>query len=119
LYPVQPDEWGFSPWYPLLALRALEESALPIFKGRKKILKELTGSRQKQEWIIGNYYWVLWKWRMKEIHDDGFRFMPISCTTSLKQMLMTPCLELRVEDSTKAAEQAPGAKSRLTDGAYR
>ena len=38
---LQLDEWGSSPWYPLLAMRALEESALPIFKGRKKILKGL------------------------------------------------------------------------------
>jgi len=30
---LHPDEWGWSPWYPLLALRELEETALPIFKG--------------------------------------------------------------------------------------
>ena len=35
------DEWGSPPWYPLLAMKALEETTLPIFKGRKKVLKEL------------------------------------------------------------------------------
>jgi len=44
---LHPDEWGSSPWYPLLALRALEEAALPVFKGRKKMLKTLKNSRQK------------------------------------------------------------------------
>jgi len=81
---LQLDEWGFSPWYPLLALQALEDTALPIFKGRKKILKELRASRPKREWIIGNYYWALWKWCMKEIHDDRFKFVPQSCATLLK-----------------------------------
>jgi len=73
---LHPDEWGSSPWYPLLALCTIEELALPIFKGRKKMLKMLKNTRPKREWVIGNYYWMLWKWRMKEIHDDGFKFVP-------------------------------------------
>jgi len=116
---LQLDKWGSSPWYPLLALQALEESALPVFKGRKKVLKELKSSRQKREWIIGNYYWALWKWCMKEIHDDGFNFVPISCAVSLKRVLLTPCLEVQVKGSTKDTEQALGAKGRMTDGAYK
>ena len=35
---LHPDEWGYSPWYPLLAMGALEESVLPIQKGRKALL---------------------------------------------------------------------------------
>lgn len=30
---LQLDEWGYSPWYPLLVLQTIEELALPIFKG--------------------------------------------------------------------------------------
>jgi len=116
---LHPDEWGSSPWYPLLAMWALEESALPIFKGRKKILKGLRASRPKREWIISNYYWALWKWHMKEIHDDNFRFVPQFCTASLKQMLLAPCPMTGSKGPVDAADQALGAKNRLTDGAYR
>jgi len=80
---LSPDSWGASPWFPLLALGALEEAAYPIVKGRKKILKTLKKSRRQREWIIGNYYWALWKWRMKEIHDADFKFVPANCVSSL------------------------------------
>jgi len=87
---LSPDSWGASPWYPLLALKELEEAAYPIVKGRKKILKNLQKSRQWREWIIGNYYWALWKWRMKEIHDGSFNFVPMNCISSLVAILATP-----------------------------
>ena len=87
---LHPDEWGYSLWYPLLALRAIEEAALPVFKGRKAILKALKKSRQRREWIIGNYYWALWKWRMKEIHEEKFKFVPRLCTELLRKTLLTP-----------------------------
>ena len=72
---LHPDDWGHSPWYPLLVLQTLEELALPIFKGRKKTLKALKASRAKREWLISTYYWMLWKWRMREIHKDDFKFV--------------------------------------------
>jgi len=87
---LSPDSWGASPWYPLLALKELEEAAYPIVKGRKEILKSLRKSRQKREWIIGNYYWAIWKWRMKEIHDTGFNFLPANCVSSLQEVLSVP-----------------------------
>jgi len=87
---LHPDEWGYSPWYPLLALKAIEEGALPIFKGRKALLKKLKSTRQRREWTIGNYYWALWKWRMKEIHDNKFKFVPLSCVEALRRILLTP-----------------------------
>ena len=43
---LHPDEWGHSPWYPLLALKEIEENTLPIFKGRKALLKALRKTRQ-------------------------------------------------------------------------
>ena len=87
---LSPDSWGSSPWYPLLALGRLEETAYPIVKGRKKILKALKKSRQKREWIIGNYYWALWRWRMNEIHDAGFNFIPANCVATLQDILAEP-----------------------------
>ena len=77
-------------WIPLLALGALEDAAYPIVKGRKRILRSLKKSRQQREWIIGNYYWALWKWRMKEIHDADFKFVPTNCAASLHDVLSTP-----------------------------
>jgi len=87
---LSPDSWGTSPWYPLLALGSLEETAYPIVKGWKKILKRLKKSRQKREWLVGNYYWALWKWRMKEIHDSDFNFVPTNCVASLRDTLAVP-----------------------------
>ena len=87
---LHPEEWGHSPWYPLLALKAIEESALPIRKGRKVLLKKMKKTRRHREWLIGNYYWALWKWRMKEIHDDRFRFVPLMCVGALRDILLTP-----------------------------
>jgi len=116
---LHPDEWGSSPWYPLLALQVIEEAALPIFKGRKKVLKVLKLSRPKREWLIGTYYWMLWKWRMKEIHEDDFTFVPIFCVTSLQSALLQPCPGAGETATTNKADQALTAKVRLTDGAYR
>jgi len=87
---LAPDEWGMSPWYPLIALGELEELSYPITKDRKKILKKLKESRQKRIWIIGNYYWALWKWHMKEIHDAQFKFVPVLCAGSLQELLSRP-----------------------------
>ena len=87
---LHPDEWGHSPWYPLLVLGALEESALPIQKGRKVLLKKLKKTRRHREWLIGSYYWALWKWRMKEIHDNKFKFVPLLCIDALRSLLHAP-----------------------------
>jgi len=116
---LHPDKWGSSPWYPILALQAIEETALPIFKGRKKMLKALKLSRPKREWLIGTYYWMIWKWRMKEIHKDDFKFIPVFCITSLKEALLQPCPETKEAAEIHKPDQAPVAKVRLMDGAYK
>jgi len=117
---LHPDEWGHSPWYPLLALSKIEESALPIVKGRKTLLRGLKKTRRHREWLIGNYYWALWKWRMKEIHEDGFKFVPWLCEGPLKEKLLTPVpahlLVLKTKDDSNG--EATDAKVRLTDGAF-
>jgi len=108
---LSPDSWGASPWYPLLALKSLEELAYPIVKGRKKILKGLRKSRQQHEWIIGNYYWAIWKWRMKEIHDTSFNFLPASCAASLRATLAMPIPAhlLAQLDGDEGSEEPPSA----------
>jgi len=116
---LHPDEWGSSPWYPLLALQAIEEAALPIFKGRKKVLKALKLSRPRREWLIGTYYWMLWKWRMKEIHEDDFTFIPTFCIATLRTALRQPCPEVQGVAEADDPDRAPSAKVRLTDGAYK
>ena len=49
-----------------------------------------------------NYYWALWKWRMKEIHDASFTFVPRNCVDLLNKILSTPVplhlLKQAVED---------------------
>jgi len=108
---LSPDSWGASPWYPILALRSLEETAYPIVKGRKKILKKLKKSRQRREWIIGNYYWALWKWRMKEIHDTNFNFVPANCVASLRDTLamLVPAHLMARQAEDESSEEPPGA----------
>jgi len=107
------DKWGASPWYPLLALKELEEAAYPVVKGRKKILKGLKKTRQRREWIIGNYYWALWKWRMKEIHDEKFKFTPMNCVGPLGKVLATPVPpHLWAREEMEAADtELPGEES--------
>jgi len=110
---LSPDSWGTSPWYPLLALGSLEEIAYPIVKGRKKVLKKLKKSRQRREWMIGNYYWALWKWRMKEIHNTSFNFVPANCVASLRDTLSIPVpahlltRPAKDEDSEEPANTTP------------
>jgi len=56
------------PWYPLLALRELEN----VRRVGKKAVKELRKSRPEREWAIGLYLWLLWTNRMKEVHGEGY-----------------------------------------------
>jgi len=111
---LSPDEWGTSPWYPLLALRELEEMAYPIVKGRKKILKSLKKTRHKREWVVSNYFWALWKWRMKEIHDESFKFTPMNCASSLSKTLTNP-VPLHLLPRAAAEEDDTGPPCREPD----
>jgi len=45
---LHPDEWGLSPWYLLLALKELEETAVPVFRGWKALMKTLHQGNQKK-----------------------------------------------------------------------
>jgi len=113
---LSPDSWGTSPWYPLLALGTLEETAYPIVKGRKKILKGLKKSRRRREWLVGNYYWALWKWRMKEIHDTSFNFVPANCVASMHDTLAVPVpAHLQAQQAeNESSEEPPGSTPNRT-----
>jgi len=64
-----------------------------------------------------NYYWALWKWRMKEVHDADFKFVPANCVASLLDTLSTPVPAhlLRQtptgDDDRKPPDEVPGPKS--------
>jgi len=73
---LRPDEWHPSPWYPLLALKRVERDAIRSSRILRNPGKSLSLSRPTREWLIGTYFWLLWRWRMKEIHDDSFLFVP-------------------------------------------
>jgi len=113
---LTPDAWGYPAWYPVLALGELEELTYPIVKGRKAILKTLKKSRQQRLWVIGNYYWALWKWRMKEIHDKDFKFSPAQCVDSLCEILLTPVPPhlLLTQQAGGDEAEAPGDKAKST-----
>lgn len=117
---LTPDAWGTSPWYPLLALQEIEETALPNHKGKKKLLRELRKTRQKREWTVGVYYWTLWKWRMKEVHDDKFKFVPSLCVNGMRKALLTPVPShlLRMVPDEESSRNTPGVTVRLTEGAF-
>jgi len=61
---------------------------------------------------------MLWKWCMKEIHDDKFCFMPMLCTSSMQQALLQPCPVAGKTAAKGSDDQAPTAKVRLTGNTY-
>jgi len=73
------------PWYPLLALRELENA----WWVGKKAAKELRKSRPEREWAIGSYLWLLWTNHMKEVHGEGYA-PPWRLCATLEVALDTP-----------------------------
>ena len=108
---LSPDSWGTSPWYPILALKEIEETAYPIVKGRRKVLKLLRRTRQRREWLVGNFYWAIWKWRMKEIHDERFTFLPEHCVPTMSALLATPTPPTLLTQPLGEEEIAPATPS--------
>jgi len=87
---LRPLDWHPSPWYPLIALSGLEDVPIKATKECLKPSKALSDSRPKREWIIGSYLWQIWKWRMKDIHEAGFTFVPRRHIESLSKVLLEP-----------------------------
>jgi len=113
-----PDEWGVSGWYPLLALSALELNAIRPSKSLRKPNRALQDSRPAREWLIGSYFWMIWKWRMKEIHAADFRYRPENCGDAMGQALKaTPPGTNPVDDAARS-DGTMRVKTGKTDGAY-
>jgi len=105
---LRPDEWGLSPWYPLLALRRLEQNKFRSSRTLKRPNEALSLSRPVREWLIGNYFWHLWRWRMKEIHDPPFLFIPDLFVSTLAAALdSAPPIQRKKEAAPKAAGPPP------------
>jgi len=87
---LRPLDWHPSPWYPLIALGGLEDVPIKATVEHPKPSTSLLNSRPKREWIIGSYLWQVWKWRMKDIHEAGFIFIPHRHVDALKRVLLEP-----------------------------
>jgi len=105
---LRPDEWGHSPWYPLLALRRLEQGKFRPSRTLMRPNEALSLSRPVREWLVGNYFWHLWRWRMKEIHDPSFLFIPDLFVSTLAAALdSAPPVQKRREAAPRAATPLP------------
>ena len=78
-----PDEWS-SPdgvrWFPLLCLKSLEYSG-PSRAERRR----LNSSRSDREWAIGSFFWAVWKYRMKLIHEPLGFFSEIEAASFIER----------------------------------
>ena len=75
--------WPSPYWFPLLCLKQLEKS-LNI---SRKEQRSLRNTRARREWILGSYLWSVWKWRIKEVMDEHFTFIPSAFTGFLRTEL--------------------------------
>jgi len=84
---LHPDSWKPSPWYPLLALKRVEQNSVKPSKSLLKPNEAFSKSRSAREWVIGLYFWTLWKWRMAEANKPNFRFLPARQENNLREIL--------------------------------
>jgi len=84
---LHPDSWKPSPWYPLLALKRVEQGSVKLSKAMLKPNKAFSDSRRAREWVIGSFFWAVWKWWMKEANEPGFRFLPDRQEGALRALL--------------------------------
>jgi len=84
---LHPDSWKPSPWYPLLALKRVEQNSIKPSKAMPKPNEAFSKSRSAREWVIGLYFWAIWKWRMAEANEPSFRFLPARQENNLREIL--------------------------------
>jgi len=84
---LHPESWKPSPWYPLLALKRVEQDSVRPSKAMLKPNKAFSDSRRAREWVIGSFFWAVWKWRMKEANEPSFRFLPDKQVNALRALL--------------------------------
>ena len=64
---LRPDKWHPSPWYPLIALKAVEVHTARPSEACPKPDQALMTTHPQREWAIGSFLWFVWKKRMKEL----------------------------------------------------
>jgi len=79
-----PLDWGH-PWFPLLALREMEDAHIV---GKRKA-KRLKATCPKWEWAVGTYLWLTWTNKMREVHGDSHA-TPESMHRPLRDVMLTP-----------------------------
>jgi len=90
---LRPDEWHPFPWFPLIALKAVEYRAARPTKLCPKPSRALADSRGQREWAIGTFMWFVWKKRMKELFaSPKFVFRVADCDDELRVLLRLPPL---------------------------
>ena len=80
---VCPDEWSSHDglhWFPLLCLKSLEYSGPSRTEWR-----QLDSSRSDREWAIGSFFWAVWKYRMKLIHEPPGFFSEIEAASFIER----------------------------------
>ena len=80
---MYPDEWS-SPvgvtWFPLLCLKFLEYAGPS--RAERKVLNS---SRSDREWAIGSFFWAIWKYRMKLIHEPPGFFSSVEAASFIER----------------------------------
>ena len=93
---LRPDEWRPSPWFPLIALKAVEYRAARPTKGCPKPSRALAASRSQREWAVGVFFWFVWKKRMKELFaSPKYIFHVADSSDELRALLRLPLLKRR------------------------
>ena len=85
---LHPDTWKPFPWYPLLALKRVEQDSVKPSKTLLKPNEAFSKSRSAREWVIGLYFWTVWKWWMAEANEPDFRFLPARQVNNLRVILV-------------------------------
>ena len=84
---VCPDEWSTRDgllWFPLLCLKFLE------YSGHSRAMrKQLNSSRSNREWAISSFFWAIWKYRMKLIHEPPGFFSEVEATSFIEREFTT------------------------------
>jgi len=96
LHSLRPDEWHPSPWFPLIALKAVEYRVARPTKGCPKPSRALADSHSQREWAIGTFLWFVWKKRMKELFaSPKYTFYVADCVDEFCMLLRLPPLVRR------------------------
>jgi ribonuclease HI len=89
-------------WLPLLSAKRMEAIAFPD-KLDRSLLDPSRGYRCE---LLGRMLWHIWRCRMKEIFDPGYRFLPERTLDLLQSALAAPPVSRSRKSSTRNCEEA-------------